>query len=130
MRYHDIEILAPSVALERHHELSVRASLALVADGARARGEALSPTLAGAVALTVAERLEMLAMGEYVARYAAHPSDIHDALMDGASWEEIADAVGKEPVAVREGYRAWADRQHVSGLISAEDHRAAVQRSA
>jgi hypothetical protein len=62
--------------------------------------------------LTVAERLEMLALGENLARYFRHPAQVHHAVLAGATWEQIAAATGGDAGRAREAYRAWAESQH------------------
>jgi hypothetical protein len=62
--------------------------------------------------LTVAEHLEMLALGERIARYYRHPSQVHDAVQAGATWEQIADATETSTEATRTAYRNWAEGQH------------------
>ena len=63
-------------------------------------------------ALTVAEHLELLALGEALARYYRHPAQVHYAVIAGATWEQIAAAVGGNPDDARQAYREWADGQH------------------
>src|SRR5260370_30483784 len=62
--------------------------------------------------LTVIEHLEMLALGERIARYYRHPSQVDRAVRAGASWRQIADATGTTQEAARAAYRDWADGQH------------------
>ena len=62
--------------------------------------------------LTVDERLEMLALGERIARYYRHPSQVDKAVRAGASWAQIAAATGTTEDAARAAYREWADGQH------------------
>lgn len=62
--------------------------------------------------LTVAERLEMLAIGENLARYYRHPALVHYAVTAGATWERIGAAAGTTADAARAAYRTWADGQH------------------
>ena len=62
--------------------------------------------------LTVEEHLEMLALGERIARYYQHPSQVDKAIRAGASWEQIAAATGTTADAARAAYREWADGQH------------------
>jgi hypothetical protein len=63
-------------------------------------------------ALTVAEHLEMLALGEALARHYRHPVQVHHAVLSGATWAQIAAATGGDPDQVRQDYRAWAEEQH------------------
>ncbi len=70
--------------------------------------------------LTVTEHLEMLALGERIARYYRHPSQVDAAVRAGASWAQIADATGTTEEAARAAYRDWAEGQHkYAGLSSA-----------
>ena len=61
--------------------------------------------------LTVAEHLEMLALGEALARYYRHPAQVHHAVIAGATWPQIAAATGSDPDQARQAYRAWAEEQ-------------------
>ena len=63
-------------------------------------------------ALTVAEHLEMLALGEAVARYYRHPAQVHHAVIAGATWSQIAAASGGDPDQARQAYRAWVEEQY------------------
>ena len=62
--------------------------------------------------LTVAEHVEMLALGERIARYYRHPSQVDKAVRAGARWEQIAAATGTTEDAARAAYREWAEGQH------------------
>jgi hypothetical protein len=62
--------------------------------------------------LTVAEHLEMLAVGERIARYYRHPSQVDKAVKAGATWEQIAAATGITEDAARGAYLQWAEGQH------------------
>ncbi len=62
--------------------------------------------------LTVAEYLEMLALGERIARYYRHPSQVDKAVKAGASWVQIAAATGTTEDAARAAYREWAESLH------------------
>jgi hypothetical protein len=62
--------------------------------------------------LALAEHLELIALGERLARYFAHPAQIHHAVVAGATWEQIAAATGSTPAGVRRAYREWAEGQH------------------
>ncbi len=62
--------------------------------------------------LTRIEYLEMLALGERIARYYRHPLQVDKAARAGASWEQIAAASGTTADAARAAYREWADGQH------------------
>ena len=62
--------------------------------------------------LTAAEHLEMLALGQVIAQYYRHPSQVHHTVLAGATWEQIAAATGGDPDQARHAYRDWADGQH------------------
>jgi hypothetical protein len=101
-------------ARERHDELSTREHLALVYAKLRATGE-YDPARHGAgnaEPLTAAEHLELLATGEYLSRSYKPAPEVDDALRAGASWAQIADALGTDDATARAAYRAWADGQH------------------
>ena len=80
--------------------------------------------------LTVPELLEMLALGEVIARYYRHPSHVDHAVRVGATWEEIAAATGTAAEGARATYREWAEGQHQLhadvGLGLDDDQYAAV----
>ncbi|MEU0517348.1 hypothetical protein [Streptosporangium sp. NPDC006007] len=104
--WYDIPATVPiSTILERHLELHMRVTMA--------RG-ACDPTVHGNPCrepLTPAEWVELLALGECIARTVRHPADVHHALQDGVSWYQIAEAVGQGEQEARQAYRAWADGQ-------------------
>lgn len=62
--------------------------------------------------LTAAERLELMAIGEVLARYYRHPTMLDHAATAGASWEQIGAARGTSADQARQDYREWADGQH------------------
>jgi hypothetical protein len=85
--------------------------------------------------LTADEHLEILAAGEMLARYYRHPALVHQAVLAGASWPQVAAAIGSDETTVRQAYREWANGQHhlyadydgKFGMNDAE-HAAAVSR--
>lgn len=85
--------------------------------------------------LTVAERLELIALGEAAARRFRHPAHVHNAVLAGATWEQIADAAGSDPQQARERYLRWAESQRElreqfpdgSIGLSEDEYRAAVK---
>jgi hypothetical protein len=115
------------------HDVTARAIATLKARGAfkpdeHVNDEKFPP-------LTLAGYLEMLALGERIARYYRHPSQVHHAVLAGATWEQIAAAAGGNPDQARQAYREWAEGQHrvrrdfpgsTIGL-SDEEHEAAVK---
>jgi hypothetical protein len=62
--------------------------------------------------LTLPELLEMLTLGEVIARYYRHPSHVDHAVRVGATWEEIAAAIGATAEEARAAYHEWAESQH------------------
>jgi hypothetical protein len=62
--------------------------------------------------LSVAEYLEMLALGERIARHYRHPSQVDRAVRAGATWAQIAAATGTTEDAARAAYLQWAEGQH------------------
>jgi hypothetical protein len=76
--------------------------------------------------LTVAEQLEMIALGERIARYYAHPSQVDAAVKAGATWAQIAAARGIDEATVRRQYREWAAGQHRYAGMGDEDYAAAI----
>jgi hypothetical protein len=61
--------------------------------------------------LTPAEHSERIAAGAGLARYYRHPAHVHFALQAGATWPEIAAALGVTIDQARDDYQTWADRQ-------------------
>jgi hypothetical protein len=87
--------------------------------------------------LTATEHLEVLAAGEMLARYYRHPAHVHQAVLAGASWPQVAAATGADEAQARQAYRDWADAQHrlyacYQGKFGLDDaqHAAAINRAA
>jgi hypothetical protein len=86
--------------------------------------------------LTAAEHLEVLALGEVLARHYRHPAYVDQAVKAGATWPQIAEAIGSGEAQARQQYREWADGQHhlylyYKGQLGMDDaeHAAAIQRA-
>ena len=62
--------------------------------------------------LTAAEHLELIALGEVIARHYRHPALVHHAVLAGATWEQIAAATGGDADQARQAYGQWAEGQH------------------
>ena len=85
--------------------------------------------------LTADEHLELLALGEVIARHYRHPALVHHAVLGGATWAQIAAAAGGDPDQARQAYREWAEGQHrlrsdfPGGTIGLDDeeHAAAIK---
>ena len=61
--------------------------------------------------LTAAEHLELIALGEVIARRYRHPALVYLAVVAGATWDQIAAADGTSADQARRAYRAWAEGQ-------------------
>ena len=100
---------------ERFEELTTRELLARSYATLKARGT-YEPRKHGDASkhqpLTATEHVEILALGEAIARYYRHPARVDEAVKAGASWSQIAEAVGSDEATVRRAYREWADGQH------------------
>ena len=79
--------------------------------------------------LTAAGHLEMLALGERIARYYRHPSQVDEAVRVGASWAQIAAATGTTEEAARTAYREWAEGQHKYAGMDDAEYAAALERA-
>jgi hypothetical protein len=77
--------------------------------------------------LTMAEHLELLALGERIARYYRHPSQVDKAVKAGATWDQIAAATGTTAEDARAAYREWAEGQHKYTGMSDADYAAALK---
>lgn len=110
-------------ALMRYQLLARRDLLSKTAARARPRGRRRQDG-AASEPLTVLERLEMLALGEHLARHFRHPIQVHNALRAGATWPQIAAAIGKTSFQARADYIQWAaDQRRIAeanpGIITA-----------
>lgn len=85
--------------------------------------------------LTVSEHLELLALAESIARTVRHPSNVHHAVVAGASWDEVAKVIDSDPATVRHEYRQWADEQYELHQrfpdrgMTAEEHATALSKA-
>lgn len=108
------EVPFPDV-VNRYEALDNRDAMARAITTLQARGEwnddrSLKPE--NYPALTAAEHLELIALGEVMARHYRHPAQVHDAVLAGATWEQIAAATGGGADQARQAYRQWAEGQH------------------
>ena len=104
-----------SQAIERFKELDHRHHLVRAYQNLRALGEydtAKHGPDGKYKPLTMADRLELIAAGEMVARCYRHPAHVDDALTAGATWTQIAEATGSDETHARQAYRECADSQH------------------
>jgi hypothetical protein len=126
-------------ARERFDELTGRETMSRAIATLKARGAydpGRHPDPDTYQPLTAAEHLEVLAIGEVLARHYRHPAYVDQAVKAGASWTQIAEAVGSDEAQARQQYREWAHGQHdlyvayegKFGMNDAE-HAAAIKRA-
>ncbi|WP_199506225.1 hypothetical protein [Geodermatophilus sp. TF02-6] len=112
-----------STAVRRYEELRTRDSLAAPDDPAGPRP------------LTRAEALELLALGEVVARKAGQGRQltIRTARAAGASWAEVGQALGTSRQSAWEAHRRWIDGQVAQhgtvGAVGFDEADAAAARA-
>ena len=128
--YHDAMNLGLRDQLDRYKELTDRDLMSRSIATLQARGEydpARHPDPSEYAPLTIAEHLEMLALGEAIAFYYRHPSQVDHAVRAGASWEQIAAARNTTAEAARAAYREWAEGQHKHAGMGDEEYAAAIE---
>jgi hypothetical protein len=108
------EIPFPDV-VNRYQALNYRDAMARAIATLQARGQwnddrSLNPE--DYPALTAAEHLELIALGEVMARHYRHPAQVHHAVLAGATWDQIAVATGGGADQARRAYGQWAEGQH------------------
>jgi hypothetical protein len=99
---------------DRFHELNGRDLMARSLAKLQAQGiydPRRHPDPAEYPPLTVDEHLELLALGEVIARFYRHPAYVHQAVMAGTAWPQVAAAVDSSAERVRPDYRTWAAGQ-------------------
>ena len=129
--YHEASNGSLPDQIARYHELSERDLIAGSIATLKARGtfqpnehvneERFPP-------LTVAEHLEMLALGEAIAFHYRHPAGVDHAVRAGATWEQIAAARNTTAEAARAAYREWAEDQHKYAGMGDAEYAAALER--
>jgi hypothetical protein len=115
-------------AVERYEELWLRD--ALTADTAEEE-----PVPVGAEPLSRAEALELLALGEVIARKAAYGRQlaVRTARASGASWSQLGQALGTSKQAAWETHTRWIEqqeRQHGQSGYEGLDETAAARARA
>ena len=111
----DIDQMPLTDVLNRYQALNDRDSMARSIAALQARG---TWNADGSIRaedyppLTAAEHLELIALGERLARYYRHPVLVHHAVLAGATWEQLAAATGTTADAARAAYAEWAEGQH------------------
>jgi hypothetical protein len=116
--------------IDRYEELTDRNPMARSIATLQARGEydaAKYPDPTEYQPLTVAEHLEMLALGEAIAFYYRHSAGVDHAVRAGGAWEQIAAARDTTAEAARTAYREWAEGQHRYAGMGDEEYAAALK---
>jgi hypothetical protein len=130
LTYHQAMDLSLPDQITRYEELTDRNLMARSIATSQARGEYdqdKHPDPGEYQPLTVAEHLEMLALGEAIAFYYRHPAGVDHAVRAGATWEQIAAARNTTAEAARAAYREWADGQHRHAGMSDDEYAAALR---
>jgi hypothetical protein len=83
--------------------------------------------------LTLEEHLEVVQAGAKLAFHLADPMYVHEAVLRGATWDQIAEALDKPRHDAAATYVDWAERQHrrygESGTgLNDEEYEAALER--
>ena len=115
MSYDEIDQMPLTDVLNAYQALNDRDSMARSIAAQQARGTWKADGSIRAEdypPLTVAEHLELIALGERLARYYRHPALVHHAVTAGATWEQIAAATGGSVSQARQAYVDWAVGQH------------------
>jgi len=134
LTYHEADGRSLPDQVRRYDELSHRDSMATARAALQARGEwtADRERLIGPAKyppLELAERLELIALGEHIALYYRHPSQIDRAVRAGATWDLIAAATGTTAGAARAAYREWAEGQHAYAGMNDAEYAAALEQA-
>jgi hypothetical protein len=130
LTYHQAMDLSLRDQIARYEELTDRNLMARSIATLQARGEYdrdKHPDPGEYEPLTVAEHLEMLALGEAIAFYYRHPAGVDDAVRAGATWAQIAAARNTRPEAARAAYREWAEGQHQYASMGDDEYTAALE---
>jgi hypothetical protein len=117
--YLQAAVMPVAEALMRHQLLDRRDRLSKTAahvgpQGRRRHGGTPSEPL------TVRELLELLALGEHLARHFRDPLRVHHAVRAGATWPQIAAARAETSFHARQNYIQWADEQRAWALAEAD----------
>ena len=117
--YLQASAIPPADALMRYQLLERRGQLSKTT----ARGRPLGRRRRGGAAsepLTVRELLELLALGEHLARHFRDPLRVHHAVQAGATWPQIAAARAETSFQARQNYIQWADVQRAWAIAEAD----------
>jgi len=130
LTYHEAMDLSLRDQIARYEELTGRNLVARSIAALQARGgydKDKHPDPGEYPPLTAAEHLEMLALGEAIAFYYRHPSQVDLAVRAGAAWAQIAAARNTTPEAARTAYREWAEGQHQYSGMGDDEYAAALK---
>lgn len=93
-------------------DLSARSAIILRQRGEFDPADLGHRAIAEAAPLTADEHLELVALGEVLARHYRHPTMLDHALKAGATFKQLGAARGTSTDQARQDYRAWVDGQH------------------
>ncbi|MCW2875903.1 MAG: hypothetical protein JWQ95_3 [Sphaerisporangium sp.] len=138
---HELSDVPISTRLERWHELSGRDLHVQAIAALKSRGD-YDPSRYGDAdkypPLTAGEHVELLVLGESIARSVRNPAHVDRALQAGVTWQQVATATGQDEQDARQDYQMWADDRHdlhqdypgtTSGMTD-EQHARATARAA
>ncbi|MEO3814265.1 hypothetical protein ABGB17_35150 [Sphaerisporangium sp. B11E5] len=137
---HELSDVPVSARVERWLELTGRDLHVQAIETLKARGD-YDPgrygDAGGYPPLTVDEYVELLALGESIARSVRNPGHVDRALQAGVTWRQVAAATGRDERDVRREYQEWADdrydlhRNHpdAGGGMTGEQHARASARA-
>ena len=128
LTYHEAMDLGLRDQIARYEELTDRNLMARSIAVLQARGEYdkdKHPDPGEYQPLTMAEHVEMLALGEAIAFYYRHPSQVDRAVRAGATWAQIAAVTSSSEDAARAAYREWAEGQHKYASMGDVEYAAA-----
>src|SRR5215470_18083277 len=102
-----------ATAVARFDELRTRESMAATAAELSADGPAAAPDSIDAPPLSREEALELLSLGEVIARKAGYGRQlsVRAARAAGASWAQIGEALGTTKQSAWEAHSRWIDAQ-------------------
>src|SRR6516165_5592363 len=130
LTYHEAMDLSLRDQIARYEELTDRNLMARSIATLQARGEYDQdehPDPGEYQPLTAAGHLEMLALGEAIAFYYRHPSQVDRAVRAGATWAQIAAVTSSSEDAARAAYREWAEGQHKYASMGDVEYAAALK---
>ena len=64
--------------------------------------------------MSITDHLDLLALGEVLARRLRNQGTVHAAIMAGAQWAELADATGSDAGQMRQDFLRWLSAQRAA----------------